>query len=308
MAIKGCLLNTSAGLTAQDLTSATVLSWDTEVYDTDGFHTGSGSKIIIPSSVSGRGIFTGMVATANVGSGSIFPRIIKNGSFVYTGAVGAGRPISGNGQSTTSNWTQINSGPLLLTAGDEWELDIRISSDTSVDVTTASSFGLYVYGQAHATIGCIAQLNAAQAGQNFQTPAAISFDGTDILDTNTIHDPSGAPTKFTIPSAANGLYGIVHSTAQASSVTNAAGHSLAIRRTRSGTPSLTYAGFGGNSTVNASFGFAFMPSAQTQVHQFTTGDEYEALLWVDDASVTLEKTHANAGTPSLTKMSMVVYG
>lgn len=307
MAIRGCLLKMSSPLTGVDYQAGTTaLTFDTEVYDTHGFHSGSGSKIIIPASMNGlRGVFT---AVASIENATLNPylqmRIFKNGSYAYNGAGGAVRwNDTGNGQNADSHWVQISTAPVLLTTGDEWEFLPGVFGDAAIDIVAPTSFGLYVYGSASGTIRCATTLSGNLTSQNFSTPAAIPFAGADIYDTHAAHDPASNNTKIIIPSAANGKFGVFAASAQGASVVSNFNHSLAIRKNGS----FVYDGFGGNSGKNLAFGYSFI-AAQGQVHQLTTGDEYELVYWTgSDSSITLNRVHDGTAATIVTTLGMWVY-
>lgn len=61
--------------------------------------------------------------------------------------------------------------------------------------------------------GCLATLSGDKTTQNYSSPVTIAWDGTDIYDTNSAHDPVTNNSRITIPSAWNNLYGIFTFTA-----------------------------------------------------------------------------------------------
>ncbi len=55
----------------------------------------------------------------------------------------------------------------------------------------------------HSPPGCLATRSTTQSITN-ATPAAVSFTGTDVYDSDAMHDPAGAPTLITINTS--GMY------------------------------------------------------------------------------------------------------
>ncbi len=294
-AIRGVVCRKSVAQTTADYSTIAAIAWDQNVYDTDGFHNapGAATAIVIPASVNGQyGIFTATVSLALVTATSrVFLEIQKGGSSAFIGYaaldLNAGQ---GNGQATTSNWCNIVSSPILMNTGDSYTCRL-LCADNSITVNVESSFGLYICDQANLTHRCWAQLNANQTTQNYSTPAAIVFDGADVYDTDNIHDPTTNNTKLIIPSALNGLSGVVNASVTTTLTTTNQTFALAIRKTPSGgAATLVYDGFGGNSGIGQNFAANELYSeAQTQVIQFNTGDAYEAFFYTVDTSITINK-------------------
>jgi hypothetical protein len=140
-AFSGCLLNLSADLTAVNISTGTyVVPWNTEVFDTDGFHDNvtNPSRITIPSSVNGKyGIFSGTIYITNVDSPAFdigSAQVNKGGSFAYDYG-----PISATTVSDTQKITNFASMPVPLVTGDYYEL-LPYCRDTSVTILSNTSF------------------------------------------------------------------------------------------------------------------------------------------------------------------------
>jgi hypothetical protein len=120
----GCQLQKSVSQSVAN-NSYVALTFQTESVDVGGYHTGTSSKIIIPSGKAGTYLFTGQVSYATSGSGLRFCVFYKNGSQVATGNSAFG--------STTYDTT---TGTLILTVAvaDEIELYARQNSGGSLDV------------------------------------------------------------------------------------------------------------------------------------------------------------------------------
>ncbi len=298
-AIRGCLLKKSVAQTGADIsTGDNAITFDSEVYDTEGFHVNAGvnnTKITIPASVNGvYGILTGCLSTTLVNTGiNGYCLFYKNGSQVGIGQANRLMQLNGNGQSTASSWMQITRSPVLLATNDAYEFRANIG-DGSITINAETNFGLYVNDNQTLTQRCLAALSGNLTTQNFTTPAALSFAGTDVYDTDAIHDPSGTPTKLIIPSSLNNKMGVVLGNIHTSLVATGVVASLAIRKTPSGgAASLIYDGFGAHSATTGSLG-AFYMNVQTNVIPFFTGDAYELLVFVNDSSITVTNNNATA--------------
>jgi hypothetical protein len=288
MALIGALVKKSVDQTAANYSAGAVIAWDAEVYDSDTFHDNvtANSRITIPVSYNGRyGIFTATVSMSAVGSTTTANVVLaKNSGFAYIGFAGTTRLVGGHGTSATAAWVQIRSGPVLLATADIFEARL-FSSDSSITVESESSFGLEVLPLIVPTQPkVLAKLSADITAADYSTPTAIPWNGVDEYDTNAIHNPASNNTTLIIPAALNGKYVVVGAQVYATSVTGAVQNSLAIRKGGS----LVYDGFGGSSrAVEGSYGQSWL-QAFTQPIQVTTGDEFEALYWNAETSITIE--------------------
>jgi len=287
--IRGCVLKHSTDQTAQDYdTAPAVVPFNGNVFDTEGFQTGTDGTITIPSWLDGSyGIFTGTLSLANVtGDDAHWMQsvLLKNGTAGFIGCGGrSGIQASGNGQLGTSFWGSFNSPVNLLTSGDTFKLQLWNNNDNDTTVKAESTFGLYVIDNASITQRVLATLSADLTARNFTTPAVIPFN-TDTYDTDAVHDTVTGNSKLIVPAAWDGLWGVVYAAVVITSGTNNTTSSLAIRK--NGT-SLTYNGFGGNSGHCGPVS-TFCWQVQTQILQFATGDYYEALMYSSsDSSVTV---------------------
>lgn len=127
----GALVTKSIDQTLANYTTAAAVAWDTEVYDTGGFHdtVTNNSRLTIPSGVS----YVQLTAAVQVdlnSSGFADIYVYKNGNQTWQG-----RAAQRNGLvSSTTNLINLSTPVLPVTAGDYFELYLRISSDTSVSV------------------------------------------------------------------------------------------------------------------------------------------------------------------------------
>lgn len=99
---------------------------------------------------------------------------------------------------------------------------VTSNTETNITVTYDDSDGTLDFvasaGAAPALLGARGVKSAAQSITN-ETITAVSFDGADTFDSNSIHDPATNNTRFTIPAASDGYYEIVASVTFASSTT-----------------------------------------------------------------------------------------
>jgi len=293
MSIRGALLTNSVDLTTINPTGGLLGSYNTTVYDTDSIV--SGSHFVIPSALNGKyGVITHTVdMSLQTGTDSTQLWIAKdNGGSLFSGVTWAGVPtqahqLAGNGQSTTSNWAWIATGIIPLVTGARYDVTWQTISDTSITLGKSGCFGLYVldtylWGYA------VAKLSGDLTGQNFSTPTAIAWDGTDVLDTMGAHSPSVNNTKFVVTAAMSGHYFVVGASVHLGSVASGNAASLAIRKNGS----FVYTGMAGTSGVTTNLGYHTMTCA-TQAIQVSEGDEFEAVLYCGDTSTDLTAARSN---------------
>lgn len=138
VAFRGALVTKVANLTAQNLTTASVVTWDSEAYDTHTFHdTGvNPERMTIPAGIGSRARITGQITLASITADLwVLLEIRKNGSAAYTGT---GRAMSQVGSTTPS--LQVQTGVVTVAATDYFELWVTVETDTSSDITAASSW------------------------------------------------------------------------------------------------------------------------------------------------------------------------
>lgn len=130
----GCLVNNSAPVTCANNTEK-LLTWNTEVYDTDNIHNVSTntSRLTVPAGVTRVRIYAGVSWTPNdVGSRIIYSKM--NNSFFV------GNPIVRQ-LATNDSWSNLVSPPLAVAAGDYFELFAIQTSGGNLD--TVSGNGAY---------------------------------------------------------------------------------------------------------------------------------------------------------------------
>jgi hypothetical protein len=141
----------------------------------------------------------------------------------------------------------------------------------------------------------LAKKAADETGADYSTPTAIAWDGTDVYDTHSAHNPSSSNTKIIIPASLNNKWLMFRASVAVNNMNNSAAHSVVIRRTRSATPSLVYDGVGAQSEANSAFTTACSIQCATQAIQAATGDEYEVVYYNADTSVDIIAARSNFG-------------
>ncbi len=283
MTIYGACVKRSAQ-TGVNYSTPTAVVFDSEVFDSHALHDNStdNTKLIIPAAFNTYyAILTASVSAANISTNNgLRIRILKNGA-VFQSMAGLDTKTAGNGQATTSAWVSISTGPVVLATSDFFQVELT-SEDTSIDVGAETCFSLYVLSDSNRSGRVLCKLNADATTQNYSTPAAIPFDGTDVFDTDSSHDPSSSNTKIIIPSALNGRYAVFTASVQAVLATTSV-QAIAIRKGGS----LTYDGFAGNSATASALGGTVWSTVVTHPIQVATGNEFEVLYHNTDTSITL---------------------
>lgn len=143
----GCMVKNSADLTTQDYSSATVLTWDTDVIDVGGWHdTGSNtSRLTVPSGVNYVRLTANVNITALLGGADTYCWFIKNGdNNAATRHINL--PVTLEDSDQTVRHLNIVSGPLSVTAGDYFELVASIPGDSSVTLEDYSWMSIQKLG------------------------------------------------------------------------------------------------------------------------------------------------------------------
>ncbi len=306
MTIRGVLLKKGADQTALNaagvVTPIVFNDASSEIYDTDGFHESvtNPSRITIPSAVNGKyGIFTSFVSLANLtavsGTYCVLMKTTGVDVYPYYSGFGSHTTTGGNGQGAGLDWSHHVSAPILLTTNDYYRTAVYTVSDTSIDIKAPTSFGLLVLDNFSPGY-CLCKKAADQTTANYSTPAAVAWDGADIIDTYAAHDPSSSNTKIIIPAALNGTYLVFRTNIVMDLVAGNADISVAIRKGSSGSESLTYDGVcAQNSLVAASLSGVVGIHCATQAIQVATGDQFDVLLYSSDTSVTLVAARSTFG-------------
>jgi hypothetical protein len=140
LGLQGVLCKKAANLTAQNLTTDTVVTWDTELFDTGGFHSTSAttSRITMPSTdVTPMYVeLTGQIGLLNATATDWLQATIRvdgSSSIFYVGR----QIVYSN---STSPVVQVQTPIILAQAADYFELSVQVATDTSVDINASLSW------------------------------------------------------------------------------------------------------------------------------------------------------------------------
>lgn len=297
MAFQGALVIKAADLMAVNiggvaggdlLTGGTLMTWDSEVYDTDNFHDNASNpgRLTIPPSIGGAAV----VLTANIfhtaisaASQTSFLSFRKNGTAAVPGNVYSAGNIVEVATSGTTSSIQIQSAPINVVAGDYFEC-WHMHNDASLNIESdRSSFGIRVVPPASPLPtfqGVLCTKAADQIGVNLSALTAIAWDGADSYDTDAAHNPAANNTKIIIPAAWNNKYGVFTTNITLNNVTGNVSRSIKIQR--GGVDG--WNGFGAQPfnapALNPLFGCCV-----TQAVLLATGQEYEAKIMCSDTII-----------------------
>lgn len=139
---RGCHLRLSADQAIGNA-ALTAVTWDTEIEDTDAFHStvSNTSRITIPAGITAIRIGGHSVWTANA-TGRRYTQIKKNGVQFD------GNPVDNRVASDTGDIT-IWSPKLIVTAGDYFELYVYQSSGGNLSVLGGAGFCWFAIEEAH---------------------------------------------------------------------------------------------------------------------------------------------------------------
>jgi hypothetical protein len=139
---RGALVKKNANLTAQDLTTATAITWDTEIYDTDAFHdTGSNTnRLTVPPGVVKVVVKCQIRIESNTADTwiAVFIRRSTSGGAATADWDGHARTALETGAVTAS--VNLCSAAVVVGEGDYFDVAVQSESDTSVDIIAARSW------------------------------------------------------------------------------------------------------------------------------------------------------------------------
>lgn len=134
-AFSGARVKKSVDQTAADYTTGTALTFDAEVFDTDGYHStvSATSRLVAP--FDGYYELFGTIGTSS-GTGDTYRHceIIRGVANQIEGSMGF---VEGG---NTLNRMAVASGPVFATAGTYWELFLRQETDASITVEEDQTF------------------------------------------------------------------------------------------------------------------------------------------------------------------------
>ncbi len=272
--IQGALIKPSVDRATQNYSAAPAISWDAEVYDSDAFHDlgVNPTRLTVPAAYNGR--YAIIKSTVHLGA---MATSTQSNVHITKGGVGAGTEVIAtvqnvqNGAAASTVKISTETAPILVSTGDYFE-HLQFSADTSTTLIAGSSaFSIQILPTTFKGVLC--KLNAA-ATADYTTPTALAWDGTDIYDTDSAHDPSSNNTKIIIPSAWNNKYAIFTMAIHGTNLTANQTTSVGIKKGGS----TVYNGFGGYSAHN---GNSSGPGRQATsgIVKVATGEEYTGVYY-----------------------------
>jgi hypothetical protein len=135
-AFSGALVKKANDQNTADYTTATAITWDSEVYDEGGWHESvtNPSRLTVPSGVTRVRVSTGVVLGNVTGDLWVLLSIRKGGSASFDGYT-AHRSETGSSPHVT-----ITSPVYAVSAGDYFEAFLQLETDTSITVTAATAW------------------------------------------------------------------------------------------------------------------------------------------------------------------------
>ena len=175
----GCMTTRADDFVDQDFTTATAIPWDTDVYDSDGFHSlvTNNTRITIPAGqhfIKAR--LTASLGFLSIGSNmTVIVQIRKNGSLEYNG-VGA---INTNTGIASTAQVSCSTPVIPIADNDYFEVFVQVLGDAAVTIDASrSTFSIQVVEVDDAAptpaLGELSDVNVAGAASG----ARLAFDGT----------------------------------------------------------------------------------------------------------------------------------
>ena len=190
----------------QSVNNANML-FDTEDYDTDGFHSISSNtdRLTVPAGMAGK---YAVFASTGITTGNIYDvRFFVNGS--------QQRIFAQESNPTNNSAIRSISGIVDLAVGDYVTVNVNTAGSARTMYGEsggfASQFSMYKLGSGSAgdAIGCIAVRTTDQTGIVTATDTVVLLTGTDLYDSDGFHDPAGGnPSRVTIPAGLGGVYSL----------------------------------------------------------------------------------------------------
>lgn len=171
----------------------TTLSWDSEVADTDAFHSaGTPTKLVVPSALNGKAVrLCANVTDAAVDTdivGEFLAKILKNGSYT------PGLPVCDSTGRFEEN-LNLFSAPLVVATGDEFTLMVNAASATSVPALEQVWFSIESVPDTMKR--ALVYMSSAQS-ISASTTTTLNYN-TEVYDTDSIHDTSSNTSRMTVP-------------------------------------------------------------------------------------------------------------
>lgn len=134
--LEGAKVRKSANLTGQNLTGAPTITWNSEDWDTGGYHDNASNTDRLTPPAAGYYQCTAQLELANTGTGNFVTLVIhRYNSGGVTQEVIASQTVE---ISVTGTYNLNVTGTGSFTVGDYAMVKVLVESDTSTDITTAS--------------------------------------------------------------------------------------------------------------------------------------------------------------------------
>jgi hypothetical protein len=199
----------------------TTLTFDSERFDTDGFHSTSSNteRLTIPAGMGGLYMMGGYINFASDNDGVRFSYIAVTGTAASQVAFNSSESVQGD----VTRHTPV--GMAQLSAGDYVEFKAYHTAGANLDVSAEFWVAKLDAGRVGSGVGARAYKTSGQSITSGSLQA-LTFD-LERYDTDGFHDTSSNTSRFTIPSGMGGKY-LIGGTAALSS-SNATARTLAIR-------------------------------------------------------------------------------
>lgn len=280
---QGARVRKAADQTAANYVSGAAVAWDTESYDTDGFHDNvtNNTRLTVPAGVTKVCVTGCIYATLSNSTSQV--QLRKNGvssgdSFANQNAATIGSTVDGN---------QAETGIVDVSTGDYFEL-FYINSDSSVTIDSTRSWFQIEVIQSNSVAsdtfaGCFLKKSADQSAANYSAGAAVTWD-TETYDTLGFHDTGANTSRITVPAGVTKirLQGFI----KASLVTANTVHSLQI--TKNGTAVWNGSTEIIESVANTDVGIY----TSTPVIDVSAGDYFELFYFNADTSITVVSAYS----------------
>lgn len=276
-------------------TTWTSITFDTDYWDTDGFHdtATNPSRFVIPPGKGGKYLIVGTAIFDVNATGRRLLGIFKNGlNFISQAEV---TPVASPGQTNPSVMTVET-----LSPGDYVELLAYHSSGTNLNIMSNTQGGTIFQIIALETVqrqlpaggtGVRAYRATSQSIPN-NTTTAVNLDG-ETFDTDGYHDTVTNNTRFTVPAGKSGRYALSGQVSYALASTT--GRATAYFR-KNGTMITT-----GESTPNANVTTVTIED----VVDLVAGDYIELVVWhTNGAAVNLRGEDSAVGSTYMTMMAL----
>ncbi len=133
----GALVKKAADQTAANYTTDTAVTWDAEEYDTGGWHDNvtNSERLTVPAGVTRVRVVGQVRLTSMTADEWVQLYIRKNGSAAY-----AGIPYHMAEIGTSTPALQVVTPPLVVVAGDYFDLVLAVEADTSITLQASRSW------------------------------------------------------------------------------------------------------------------------------------------------------------------------